>query len=216
MLTLIQEEFDKFEGKINSKKRNKVQRKLYKKLPNNKKELIKLFDNLVKKGDGHVFWLVTIWLKRKKLYNKEYIQYYEKWLYNEIKSWGACDVFCYRVLNPMVEKFPEFYNSKVLKWTESELTYVRRATPVSMLESSRSFNVNFSFEKVKKVVNILKDDQEYYVKKGVGWLLKYTYISYPERTYQYLQENVAELDRIIFRYALEKAPKKEKETLMQL
>ena len=215
MLKQIQEEFDKIKGKLNSKKRNKVQRKLYRRLPDKKEELIELFDKLVNKGDWHVFWLVTIWIKRKKLYNKPYMQYYEVWLYNNIKSWGSCDVFCYRVLNPMLERHPEFYK-KILKWTESELTYVRRAAPVSLLESTRSFKVNYPFDKVLKVVNRLKDDQEYHVQKGVGWLLKYTYLSYPDQTYDYLKKNVDDLARVIFRYALEKAPEKEKTELMKL
>lgn len=213
MLALIQEEFDQIEGKVNAKKRNRVQRKLYKELPEKDQELIELFDQLVKKGDWHVFWLVTIWIKRKRLYIKEYIKYYEDWLYEQIKSWGACDVFCYRVLNPMVEKHQEFYD-KLFVWAESEQTYVRRAAPVSLLESTRSFKVNYSFQKVIKIVNKLRDDKEDHVQKGVGWLLKYTYLSYPEQTYNYLLRNVENLTRVIFRYAVEKAPKKDREELM--
>jgi len=215
MLAKIQEEFNNIEGKVNSKKRNKVQRKLYKELPDQDAELIQLFNKLVKEGDWHVFWLVTIWIKRKKLYDKKYMQYYEDWLYNQINSWGACDVFCYRVLNPMLEQHKELYD-KLLVWTESEQTYVRRAASVSLLKSTRSFKVNYSFEKVIRIVNKLKDDNEDHVQKGVGWLLKYTYLSYPEKTYNYLAENVESLSRVIFRYAVEKASKVERQELMQL
>lgn len=215
MLELIEREFSNIDGKLNSAKRNQVQRKLFKNLPETDDELIDLFDNLVNKADWHVFWIVMIWIKRKELYKKDYMKYYEDWLYNKIDSWGSCDVFCYRVLNPMLERHEELYD-KVLIWAESEKTYVRRAAPVSLLESTRSFKVNYPFKKVINVVNKLIADDEYYVQKGVGWLLKYTYLSYPEQTIDYLKSNVDVLPRIVFRYALEKTPKKVKQELMQL
>lgn len=212
---LIEEEISKIDGELNSKKRNIIQRKLYKYLPKKDHDLITLFDELVTDNDWHTFWMVTQWIKRKKLYKKEYMEIYEKWLYNYISTWGSCDVYCYRVLNPMVEIYPEYYNN-VIKWTDSKKPYVRRAAPVSLLESTRSFKVNYSFQKVIKIVNKLKDDQHYHVKKGVGWLLKYTYLSYPDKTYDYLKSNVDNLNRIIFRYALEKTPKNIKNKLMNI
>ncbi|MGM0410633.1 MAG: DNA alkylation repair protein [Bacillota bacterium] len=102
------------------------------------------------------------------------------------------------------------------EWAESEKIYVRRAAPVSLLESTRSFKVNVSFSKVLEITEILKDDNEIHVQKGVGWLLKYAYLSYPEDVYKYLENNVKNLSRTIFRYALEKAPANEKEELMNL
>jgi len=115
----------------------------------------------------------------------------------------------------MVEKYPRLF-AEVMKWTDSEKTYVRRAAPVSLLESTRSFKVNISFDKVLKVVEKLKDDEEIHVQKGVGWLLKYTYLSYPKEVYNYLKNNVDNLSRVIFRYALEKTPDHIKSELMNL
>ena len=215
ILQLIKKEIKKIDGKLNSKKRNKIQKRVYKELPREEDALIKLFDELVMEDDWSVFWMVTQWIKRKKLYKKEYMEIYENWLYNNINTWGSCDVFCYRVLNPMLEKYPEYYQN-VLKWTESNKIYVKRAAPVSLLESTRSFNVNYPFEKVINVVNKLKDDEHHHVQKGVGWLLKYTYLSYPNQTYTYLKNNVSNLNRTIFRYALEKTPKEIKDELMNL
>lgn len=214
-IDLIQNELNKIDRNLNSKKRNVVQKKLYKRLPKDNQNLILLFDQLVLLDNWHIFWIVTIWIKRKKLYNKKFMKYYESWLYNYINTWGSCDVYCYRVLNPMVERSRIFYNS-ILKWTESEKIYVRRAALVSLLESNKSFKVNYSFNKVIKIANKLKDDDHYHVQKAVGWLLKYTFLSYPDKTYSYLKNNVDNLARIIFRYAVEKAPKDIKKELMEL
>ena len=198
-----------------SRSMDRVARKVFPELPTGKRGSIELFDNLVRTGDWSIFWLVTLWIKRKELYDLEFMEFYEKWLYDHIDTWWKCDVYCYRVLNPMVEKYPQLFEN-VMKWTKSSKIYVRRAAPVSLLISTRSFKVDQSSDRVFKVVEKLKHDEEVHVQKGVGWLLKYAYLSYPEQVYNYLKNNVDDLPRVIFRYALEKAPKDVSEELKEL
>jgi len=215
ILKIIEYEYNQVQDLSGSKAVNKVARRVYSTLPDEDYQLIELFNFLISKRERKIFWLITKWIKRKELYKHEFMMYYEKWLYNYVDSWGSCDIFCYRVLNPMVEKYPEFFK-KVMKWTDSDKTYVRRAAPVSLLESKRSFNVNCSIEKVFEVSEKLKQDPEIHVKKGVGWLLKYAYLSYPDHVYKYLKNNVDNLPRVIFRYALEKAPEEIRQEMMKL
>ncbi len=214
ILDLIRDEFNKHDLE-DPRAMNKISQRVYPKLPPEKNQLIKVLDFLVCSGDWSVFWLVTTWIKRRKFYPMEFWHYYDKWLHNNIKTWGQCDVFCYRVLNPMVEKYPQLF-SRVLEWTKSNKTYVRRAAPVSLLESGRSFRVNFPMEKVLKVVENLQNDGEYHVQKGVGWLLKYAYLSYPDEVLLYLKNNVKDLPRVTFRYALEKTPREVRDEFMKL
>ena len=194
---------------------DRVARTLYPTLPSDDEQLIELFDALVSTGKWRIFWLVTQWIKRRELYQLDHFDYYEKWLYEHIDAWGKCDVFCYRVLNPMVERHPSLF-ANVLKWADSPDTYVRRAAPVSLLESGRSFRVNRPLDDVLTVVEKLKDDREIHVQKAVGWLLKYTYLSYPAEVTDYLRDNVDTLPRVTFRYALEKTPAHVREELMAL
>jgi len=81
------------------------------------------------------------------MYELESMKYYERWLYECVDDRGKGDVFCYRVLNPMVEKFPQLFEN-VIRWTGSPKTYFRRAASVSLLQSSQSFKVNISVDKV--------------------------------------------------------------------
>ncbi|MFW6040517.1 MAG: DNA alkylation repair protein [Thermoplasmatota archaeon] len=215
ILKIIENEYQQNKENSGSKLLNLVANRVYQHLPDDNKELIELFDFLVSTGEWSLFWLVTEWIKRKRLYKLKNIRYYENWLYNHVDSWGKCDVFCYRVLNPMVEKHPELFEN-VMKWTESSKTYVRRAAPVSLINSGRGFSINVSIERVIKIAEKLKHDDELHVQKGVGWLLKYAYLSYPEEIYDYLKNNVDNLPRVIFRYALEKTPKDIKKELMSL
>jgi len=157
-----------------------------------------------------------LWVKRRKAYRKEYIEYFEDWLLHHTDTWGACDILCYRVLNPMIERFPILYDRKVLKWVKSEKTYARRAAAVCLLESTQTFKVNVPFEKVEKIVDLLISNEELHAQKGIGWLLKYTYLSYPEKTVKYLKKNVKKMSRTTFRYALEKMDRKLRDELMKL
>ncbi len=215
ILTIVENEYNQLQDLSGSKAMNKVARRVYASLPDEDDQLIELFDFLLSKREWKIFWLITQWIKRKELYQHEFMTYYENWLYNYVDSWGSCDIFCYRVLNPMVERYPELFK-KVMEWTDSDKTYVRRAAPVSLLESTRSFKVNYRIEKVFEVSDKLKHDSEIHVQKGVGWLLKYAYLSYPNHIYNYLIDNVDNLPRVIFRYALEKVPDEVRQEMMKL
>lgn len=193
---------------------NKLADKIYPNLPADNMELMQLLDLLVSSGSGRVFWLATQWIKRRKLYDLEYFAYYEKWLFGSIHRWGQCDVFCYRVLNPMVETHLHLFEN-VKSWTDSSRTYVRRAAPVSLLQSNQSFRVNCDIQKVLWIAEKLKHDTEIHVQKGVGWLLKYACLAYPSEVLDYLTSNAGSLPRVIFRYALEKAPDDIREKLMK-
>ena len=81
---------------------DKISKILYPELPEDD-ELIELFDLLVSREERSIFWLVTIWIKRRGLYRKEYMEFYRSWLYEHVEEWGACDIICYRVLNPMID-----------------------------------------------------------------------------------------------------------------
>lgn len=212
---MINQEYDKAQTIFGKKAIDKVERIIFPLLPSNDIESVELFDFLVSTGESRYLWLVTKWIKRRKMYQLQFMQYYEGWLYGHIHRWGMCDVFCYRVLNPMLESYPSLFE-RVMVWADSSKTYVRRAAPVCLIQSNRSFRINVSIEKVLMVAEKLKHDEEIHVQKGVGWLLKYAYLKYENGIYNYLKENVENLPRVIFRYALEKAPKKVKDELMGL
>lgn len=192
-------------------------RKLYKLMPVDVDSFIACCDELVSSDYWHVFWLVTLWIKRKQTaYQLKYFDTYQKWLYKNIHSWGACDVFCYRVLNPMLENFPQLF-SNALTWAHADQVYVRRASAVCLLQSTNaSFRVNAEFQKVKTICDLLKADPHIHIQKALGWLLKYAFLTYPTEVEAYLRENPTALSRTTFRYALEKMPPCERAEFMSL
>ena len=189
--------------------------KINKKLLDNNIDVFALFDKLLDSKKEETFILMTFIIKKRKLYDLKYSHYYEKWLYHYVDSWGKCDAYCYRVLNPMVESYSELYDH-VIQWAHSNQTYVKRAALVCFIVSKSNFYVDYDLQKILNICNILKADEHIHIQKGLGWLLKYSYLAYPSEIEKYLRDNVNQLSRTTFRYALEKMPKELKDKLMAL
>lgn len=110
---------------------SKIANKYYKEAPQSDKILLDLCEQLIASNNMCLFSIATLWIKkRKSIIDIKHFPMIEDWLYKYIRHWGTCDQFCYRVLNPFVDKYPELY-SNVLKWIDSKEVYVRRAAPVS-------------------------------------------------------------------------------------
>lgn len=216
MHTELLNAFEESKGLSAGKAKEDGDRKLYKLMPVDEVSFIACCDELVSSDDWHSFWLVTLWIKRRQTaYQLKYFDTYQKWLYKNIHSWGACDVFCYRVLNPMLEHFPQLF-ANALTWAHADQVYVRRASAVCLLQSTNaSFRVNVEFEKVKIICDLLKADPHIHIQKAVGWLLKYAFLTYPAEVEAYLRENRLALSRTTFRYALEKMPPSERAEFMK-
>lgn len=194
----------------------KIANSLYRELPKDDSEFINICNGLVITDEWIPYQVMTIWIKRRKsAYDMHFFDTYERWLFEHTKCWGACDQYCYRVLNPMMEKFPLLYD-KAFEWAGSEKTYVKRAAAVCFIQSTKSFVINVPFEIVKKISDLLMQDSHIHVQKGVGWLLKYAYLTYPQQVEDYLRENVKNMSRTTFRYALEKMDEDLRENLMRL
>ena len=124
--------------------------KINKLLLENNIDVIELFNNLLKTGKRESFILMTLIIKKRKLYDIKYFNLYERWLYKYINTWGRCDAYCYRVINPMVEKYPKLYDN-IIKWAQSKKVYVRRASLVCFIISKSEFEVDYDINKILKI-----------------------------------------------------------------
>ena len=212
-LDSITEQLDSYES-TNASVFNKVAKKNFKLLPESEDEFISLCDEFITSDSWHLFNITTIWLKlRKSAIDIKFFAFFDKWVNHHIHGWGMTDQFCYRVINPLIEKYKELY-PEIIKWSKSENKDVRRISLACFIRSTGSLIVYYDFDKVINVVERLKYDEDFHVQKAVGWVLKCTYKNYPDRLVKYLRKNSDKLKRSTFRYALENMPKDLKEILM--
>ena len=153
--------------------------------------------------------------RRKSIITESNIERFETFLYTYCDGWARIDQFCYRVLNPMTNTFPFMYEY-LLKWSKSDNKDVRRASLVSMIISSQGQSLLYDYDKMIYLVEYLKHDTDFHVRKAVGWILKYAYITYPQEIENYLRLNVTNLDRMVYRYALELVPNPLRKELISL
>lgn len=195
---------------------SKIANKYYKEAPKSDEKLLEFCEQLIAANNMDLFSIATLWIKKRKtIIQKQHFSIIENWLFNYINHWGTCDQFCYRVLNPFVDKYPELF-SNILTWIKSEKTYVKRAGPVSLIRCGTGIRVKYDLDKIFIVIESLKNNPHLHIQKAVGWLLKYSYQAYPDEILDYLGENYKTLSRTTFRYALEKVPKEIRCELMKL
>lgn len=187
----------------------------YKEMTKDITEFINICDLLLKHNPAGFYMITFMLQKKEECIDIRFFETYERWLHDYVENWGGCDAFCYRVLNPMLEKYPKLYE-KTKKWGESEHSYTRRASLVCLIRSKGKLIVYLPFEWVSEMCDMLKDDKTDTVQKAVGWALKCCYQNYQPQLEAYLEQNVACLSRTAFRYALEHMSPEKKKYFMKL
>lgn len=156
---------------IGSLQLQKIAVSLYKFMPKNDLEFILVCDGLIKLKDMRFFSIMTLFIKRRKtVLTKQYMKYYDNWIQNYLFSWWSVDQICGRVINHVIESDENLY-SYLLEWSDSSNHLVRRTSLVAMIKAMSKLRVYYDYQKMIFLVDKLKNDTEYYVKKGVGWVI---------------------------------------------
>ncbi len=129
-----------------------------------------------------------------------------KWLEKGIQNWANTDVLCMVVLSEFI------YNDIIqpkgfINWTKSESKWKRRAVPVTFFEAIKK---GYKPEPIIAVIEILMEDKEEDVQKGLGTLLREIWKNQPEIAEEFLLKWKDKCGRKIIHYATEKMNKEGK------
>lgn len=205
--------YNEDKSSLDASKILKISKKCNQAIRKNNISIIAICDKLFELESFYYFSIATYLIKDNECYkNKENFMKFICWAEMSINTWGKCDQYCYRVLNPTLEEFPELFE-KVLLWQKSENVYLKRAIPVSLIHSSTSFSVHLPFSFVEEAVFLLCKEEHIHIQKGIGWLLKYAYLTYPEETMNLLITNYKILPCTVISYAMEKMDDEDKQRI---
>ena len=126
---------------------------------------------------------------------------FESWL-DRIGSWADHDGLVHYLISPMVAADPRRARV-VFRWAKSPNRWRRRAACVALIRGSRA---QILFPEVVKLSNLLLNDEDDMVQKGLGWLLRETAKSAPQRTVPYLLKIRSRAPRLVLRTACETLP----------
>ncbi|MGV8146397.1 MAG: DNA alkylation repair protein [Alkaliphilus sp.] len=149
--------------------------------------------------------------RERKNYTRETFNRFEKWLIKYVRDWSDCDDFCTHAFGALLAEYNDLFE-KIVKWCDRPEFWVRRAAPVVLIYP---IGKNM-YGKIDPFVisNALMNDEHYLVLKGYGWMLKVYGQKKPKELEKYLIENVKNMPRVSFRYAIEKLDFDTKKDLM--
>lgn len=177
-----------------------------------KDEVFLLCDDLYQSGMLEEGFIAAEWaFMKKKDFIREDFGTFERWVFNYITNWAACDTLCNHTIGTFIETYPEFI-SHLKGWTGSENRWVKRASAVSLILPARR---GLFLKDIFEIADLLMMDQDDMVQKGYGWMLKEASKAHREDVYRYLMRYRTVMPRTAFRYALEKMPSEMREKAMR-
>jgi 3-methyladenine DNA glycosylase AlkD len=126
---------------------------------------------------------------------------FESWL-ARISSWADHDGLVHYLIAPMIAEKPEL-GAAVFRWAKSPDRWHRRAACVALIQGTRK---KMFFPEITRLSNLLLNDQNDMVQKGLGWLLRETAKADAKRTVPYLMRIRSRTPRLVLRTACETLP----------
>lgn len=127
---------------------------------------------------------------------------FASWL-DRISSWADHDGLVHDLIAPMVVAKPSRIKD-VFRWAKSHDRWHRRAACVALIRGTRK---NMFFPEIVQLSNLLLDDEDDMVQKGLGWLLRETAKFNAKKTVPYLMMIRERAPRLVLRTACETLPK---------
>jgi 3-methyladenine DNA glycosylase AlkD len=142
----------------------------------------------------------------------------EHWLETYVSNWAQCDDMCLKLLYPFFVGHLELI-PRTRDWVASSSPWARRAANVAVVKFVRRKVGRTVFELplshvFDNCVRLMHDDDAY-VQKGSGWLLKVTAETHPDEVAEFLRTWHADMPRDTFRYAVEKMDPRLRRSLME-
>ena len=146
--------------------------------------------------------------KTRELGSREF-RLFASWL-DRVTNWADHDALVHYLLSPMVAAEPR-YCADVLPWVKSRNRWRRRAACVALIRGARKKQL---FPEIVRTSELLLDDEDDMVQKGLGWLLREAAKYDAKRTVPYLMKIRARAPRLVLRTACEKLTAAERERVL--
>ena len=151
------------------------------------------------------FGLINKFVKRH--YEDDLLQRFEYWLEHYVSNWSHVDDLCIKTIYLFMLSRPHLIESTQV-WSRSTNPWCRRAANVVWVKFIKRKMGKSTFMLPKPLIfencdRLLKDEDPF-VQKSVGWLLKVAAVEHEEDVIRYLKANINSMQRGTLRYAIEK------------
>lgn len=145
--------------------------------------------------------------KRHENYSDELLQRFEYWLEHYANNWSLVDDLCIKTVYQFLLSRPHLIE-KTQHWAHSQVSWCRRASNVVWVKFIKRKMSKSTYYLDKTLVfnncDLLMADEDEFVQKSIGWLLKVTAVEHEADVIAYIKKNIAKMTRHTLRYAIEK------------
>ncbi len=157
--------------------------------------------------------------KRQENYGDDLLLRFEYWLEHYADNWALVDDLCIKTIYQFLLSRP-YLIEKTQHWVHSDVSWCRRASNVVWVKFiKRKIGKTTYFLDKELVFNncdLLLDDEDEFVQKSIGWLLKVTSVEHEADVITYIKKNYERLTRPTLRYAIEKMDEATRKSLLTL
>ena len=134
-------------------------------------------------GEQATFGISLIEMSLKEINPKFFFRFDEFLSY--FNNWATTDWFCFRVIQPLLNKYPNEMLKLLKKWNLSENIWKRRASLVSFTK-----RIAFKEEFIDQIFHLCDNliwDEEELVRKAIGWVLRDNMYIAKKRIIEYIK-----------------------------
>jgi 3-methyladenine DNA glycosylase AlkD len=123
---------------------------------------------------------------------------------DECEGWGMLDYLATVHLGMLALTYGDEVYPKVRKWTKSKHMWTRRAGILIHILPARKKTLNEAY--AWSTFEELLHEKEFFIRKAIGWTLRELAKHYPEKVFEFIQENKEKMSGLTFREGSRKLP----------
>ena len=155
----------------------------------------------------------------KNHYDDDLLLRFEFWLENYTSNWSHVDDLCIKTIYQFLIARPHLIE-RTNHWALSKVSWCRRASNVVWVKFIKRKIGKSIYYLDKKLVfrncDLLINDEDEFVQKSIGWLLKATSLHHQDDVVKYIENNFAKMTRSTIRYAIEKMDADTRKNILSL
>ncbi len=155
----------------------------------------------------------------KNNYDDSLLMRFEYWLENYAINWSLVDDLCIKTIYQFLLARPHLITN-TQHWAYSDVSWCRRASNVVWVKFIKRIIGKSTYyldtDLIFKNCDLLINDDDEFVQKSVGWLLKVASIQHEIRVIEYVNNNFYKMTRPTIRYAIEKMDERTRKRLLSL
>jgi 3-methyladenine DNA glycosylase AlkD len=196
---------------------NSIVKTVRKKYPCSLTDPSAIFKTLIKYDIEEFKFAAFLYLNQfKREFDKLIVDLIKNKYASHCHTWSICDSTCVRLIGPFLAR--KTTNIPIMPiiddWAGSENIWIKRASMVALLKIIMLRKDFDEYDVFSLIENMNEFSQQGYIAKAMGWLLKICSKFKPNLIYEYLKCNSGSLSRVILRYASEKLPIEQRQTIL--